>query len=232
MFPDGQAIRQARRAKGLTQKGLAEMVGTYPFAISRIERNDLRPCRALLDAISEALAVDLTDWPVSEYAEQVRRKIPELADPEWLRQKLIVEGLTYQRIGDLVGCSRQRVHQRAQQFGLHRPRRPAASRKPKKRRVIPLKGLLKEKRLRALYNGKLYIARVYRSGRLRMRATGEVYDSPDAAATAVCEQETDGWEFWHYKNPQLGWVPLNTLRQPPDRDESLQEGADIDTRFL
>ncbi len=47
-------------------------------------------------------------------------RIPELADPKWLYQKVTVEGLTYQEIADLLGCSRQYVHQKVNEFGILR----------------------------------------------------------------------------------------------------------------
>jgi len=47
-------------------------------------------------------------------------RIPELADEGWLYQKVTVEGLTYQEIADLLGCSRQYVHQKVNEFGVLR----------------------------------------------------------------------------------------------------------------
>lgn len=210
VYLDGRTIRRARNSKGLTQEDLAGMVGTDADAISRIELNKLRPDRELIEAISRALAADL---PGELAIGRRRPKYLELADRTWLYQKLVVEDLTYQRIADLIGCSRQRVHQRAKQFALRRRKKRSARAKKRKKRVIPLKGLLKEKRLRARHNGKLYVLRVYPSGRLQMRHTGKVYNNPDNAAKAVCKQKTDGWTFWRYKNAERNWVPLSTLRE-------------------
>ena len=47
-------------------------------------------------------------------------RIPELMDREWLYQKVTVEGLSYQEVADLLGCSRQYVHQRVDAFGIPR----------------------------------------------------------------------------------------------------------------
>ncbi len=47
-----------------------------------------------------------------------RNRIPELVDREWLYQKVAVEGLNYKEIGDLMGCSRQYVHQKVNEFGM------------------------------------------------------------------------------------------------------------------
>jgi len=49
-----------------------------------------------------------------------RSRIPELADKNWLKQKVTVEGLTYQEIADLLGCSRQYVHQKVTAYGIRR----------------------------------------------------------------------------------------------------------------
>lgn len=49
-----------------------------------------------------------------------KHRIPELADPDWLRQKVTVEGLTYQEIADLLGCSRQYVHQKVNEYSVPR----------------------------------------------------------------------------------------------------------------
>jgi len=47
-------------------------------------------------------------------------RIPELADEAWLHEKVTIEGLTYQEIADLLGCSRQYVHQKVNEFGILR----------------------------------------------------------------------------------------------------------------
>ena len=140
-------------------------------------------------------------------------KYPEIADKEWLRTKFVDEYLTYQSIADLVGCSRQRVHQRVLEFGLTRPKISRA--KPKKpKRVIPLKGLLKDKRIRAMYKGKRYIAHVMPSGAIKRRDTGEVFDSPCEAAMSISGRKTvDGWNFWSYRVAKGCWEPLAELKQ-------------------
>ncbi len=212
MYRNGEEIRLARTARGLRQKDLAEMVGTYPFAISRIERDDLKPSPVLLDAITRVLDGEVDYMPVAP----PRPRIAELADREWLRQKLTVEGLTYQRIADLVGCSRQGVHKRAQQFGLRprkKPIRLATKRPPKPARKIALKGLLKDKRLRAIYKGKRYIARVFPSGAIKRLDTGQVFDTPSQAARTICSRPVDGWHFWQYKVSQGVWAPLVELKK-------------------
>ena len=49
-----------------------------------------------------------------------RNRIPQLMDRDWLYQKVTVEGLTYQEVGDLVSCSRQYVQQRVAIFDIPR----------------------------------------------------------------------------------------------------------------
>ena len=49
-----------------------------------------------------------------------KNRIPELADKRWLKQKVTIEGLTYQEIADLLGCSRQYVHQKVNEYGVPR----------------------------------------------------------------------------------------------------------------
>ena len=61
-------------------------------------------------------------------------RIPELSDPTWLRQKVTVEGLTYQEVANLLGCSRQYVQQRVDAFGIPR----AEDIRPKHQRIIDL----------------------------------------------------------------------------------------------
>ena len=140
-------------------------------------------------------------------------KYPEIADKDWLRHKFVDEYLTYQSIADMVGCSRQRVHQRVIEFDLTRPKISRA--KPKKpKRVIPLKGLLKDKRIRATHKGKRFIAHVMPSGAIKRRDTGEVFDSPCEAAMSVSgRKRVDGWRFWSYRVSKGCWEPLTDLKQ-------------------
>ncbi|MCP4375695.1 MAG: hypothetical protein GY794_05910 [bacterium] len=140
-------------------------------------------------------------------------KYPEIANVEWLKEKFIDEYLTYQAIADMVGCSRQRVHQRVIEFGLIRPKISRA--KPKKpKRVIPLKGLLKDKRLRGTYKGKRYVGHVMPSGAIKRRDNGEVFDSPCEAARSITKRKrTDGWDFWTFRPTKGKWFPLSLLKE-------------------
>ncbi len=79
---------------------------------------------------------------------------------------------------------------------------------------IPLKGLIKSRSLRRKYKGKMHYAWVLPSGRIKLRATGKLYDSPSGAGVAARKgMSTDGWRFWRYKNAKGEWVPLGELRR-------------------
>ena len=145
--------------------------------------------------------------------EDLPTKFPQIANEEWLRVKFVDEYLTYRAIADIVGCSKQSVQQRLNGFGITRPWISRA--KPKKpKRVIPLKGLLRERRIRAMHNGKRFIGRVMLSGAIKLLNTGEVFDSPCEAAQAVSGRKTvNGWEFWKYQVSEGCWVPLATLKE-------------------
>ena len=139
-------------------------------------------------------------------------RCPQLADREWLHRKIIIENMAYREVAEIVGCSRQRVHQKAKLFDLCRPRK-VARKILKPCRTIPLKGLLDSKRLRGTYKGKLHIAHVFPSGSIKLLSTGQVCDDPDTAAAAVCKRPVNGWDFWQYKAAPGTWKPIRTLME-------------------
>lgn len=53
-------IRGLREARGLSQRELAEKVGTTQSAIARLEAGNISPSLPTLDRIAEALGVELT----------------------------------------------------------------------------------------------------------------------------------------------------------------------------
>lgn len=55
----GANLRSARQAAGLTQRQLAEKIGTDSFQISRWERGANRPQDETLHALIEALGISL-----------------------------------------------------------------------------------------------------------------------------------------------------------------------------
>lgn len=58
----GQAIRTARKARGLTQAELAAMVYCCPGTIASLERGTRRTGHELVEAIGEILKIDLSQW--------------------------------------------------------------------------------------------------------------------------------------------------------------------------
>ncbi|MBR4703333.1 MAG: helix-turn-helix transcriptional regulator [Oscillospiraceae bacterium] len=55
----GEAIRNARTAKGMTQEALAEMIGVVPQTVSKWERNESQPDTELLSPLADALGISL-----------------------------------------------------------------------------------------------------------------------------------------------------------------------------
>lgn len=64
----GANLRAARAAAGLTQRQLAERIGTDSFQVSRWERGANRPQDETLTALADALSIDLAAF----YAEPER----------------------------------------------------------------------------------------------------------------------------------------------------------------
>lgn len=90
----------------------------------------------------------------------------------------------------------------------------AAATRRKAGKNIPLKGLIKSRSLRRKYKGKMHYAWVLPSGRIKLRETGKIYDSPSGAGVAARKgKSTDGWRFWRYKNSKGEWVLLGELRK-------------------
>lgn len=252
--PHHQLILDALTAEDLTVKETAAKVGmgegVVRYVCSRYHikarrgygapEDRLRYKRILNALKSEDLTVDETATKFNVTTAMVRyvcnrygfrprkgyhSRIPELADAEWLRRRIVVERRTLQQVADMVGCSRQRVHQQLLQFGIRPPKRHRGGRH-KRRRRIALKGLLSERRVRAWHDGRQYTARVMRSGAIKLLPDGKVYDNPDKAARAVCKEPTDGWSFWCYKAAPGTWVPIAELRNrmPDEQDGAPQRG--------
>jgi Restriction Enzyme Adenine Methylase Associated len=66
-------------------------------------------------------------------------------------------------------------------------------------------------RLRAWYKGWEYKASLRKDGRISF--DGDLYESPSAAAKAICGREGNGWRFWHIKDSRGDWVPLRVLKK-------------------
>jgi len=91
-------------------------------------------------------------------------------------------------------------------------------RKPRKGRCDAvhapvLGGVLVDRTLRMRYRGKEYRAWINRSGTIRLKHTGELFDSPSGAAKAIRKRESDGWYWWEFKNDHGEWHRLRDLRR-------------------
>ena len=51
-------IRETRKEKGLTQEGLAELIGVTPGYVGQLERNETTPSAVILSKIVEVLGID------------------------------------------------------------------------------------------------------------------------------------------------------------------------------
>jgi hypothetical protein len=65
-------------------------------------------------------------------------------------------------------------------------------------------------RLRRVYKGKLYKARVRRDGRVLFNRV--IYSSPTMAGKAICNHAVNGWQFWECERGPGDWVKLEKLR--------------------
>jgi hypothetical protein len=65
-------------------------------------------------------------------------------------------------------------------------------------------------RIRTRYKGQLVKARLRRD--LTVRWKGKLYNTPSAAARAVCKRTVNGWTFWQYQRSPGDWVPIDELR--------------------
>lgn len=66
-------------------------------------------------------------------------------------------------------------------------------------------------RLRRVYKGKLYKARLRKDGRVVHNRVA--YPSPSAAAKAICGHAVNGWQFWQCERAPGDWVKLQKLRR-------------------
>lgn len=121
-----------------------------------------------------------------------------------------------------------REHERRQRerllygdLSIRRGRQPDRLRFKRKRKKgleapgshIPLRGLFRRnERLRAVYKGRIYSARVRSSGKIYVKGKG-LYNSPSAAAVSVVKRPINGWWFWQVRNKKGDWVRLKSLHK-------------------
>lgn len=91
-------------------------------------------------------------------------------------------------------------------------RRRRRSKARKAKGSLALKGAVERgARLLAEHGGERYHAMLRPDGQLRYE--GVLFTSPSSAARAAIGRTANGWSFWKYKDPELGWMPLNQLRK-------------------
>ena len=61
----GHRVRELRETLGLSQKGLAELVGTHPPTIWRIEHGERMPRQPMLESLASALNTNTRDLLVA-----------------------------------------------------------------------------------------------------------------------------------------------------------------------
>jgi hypothetical protein len=66
-------------------------------------------------------------------------------------------------------------------------------------------------RLRGTLKGKIFRARVRRSGDIRFN--GRIYRSLSLAAIAAIKRPTNGWWFWQVERGRSNWVRLEKIRK-------------------
>jgi hypothetical protein len=74
-----------------------------------------------------------------------------------------------------------------------------------------LKGLVTKRiPLKAWRGGYEYTASLRKDGMISY--DGQVYDSPNSAASAALEKPAGGWGFWRFKDKSGEWVLLRKLK--------------------
>jgi predicted GIY-YIG superfamily endonuclease len=66
-------------------------------------------------------------------------------------------------------------------------------------------------RLRRVFKGKLYKARLRKDGKVTLNRV--VYPSASAAGRAICGHHVNGWQFWNCERAPGDWVKLAKLRR-------------------
>lgn len=91
-------------------------------------------------------------------------------------------------------------------------KKAAATRRKRLKAKVVLNGLIKNQSVRGHHKGVLHRAWVLTSGRIKIKATREVFDSPSSAAEAVVGHKKNGWTFWTYRGADGRWHKLSELR--------------------
>lgn len=67
------------------------------------------------------------------------------------------------------------------------------------------------RKLKMKYKGKLYFARILKSGKISLG--GKRFNSPSLAAGSIAKRAMNGWMVWSFERAPGDWVKLNWLRR-------------------
>ncbi len=66
-------------------------------------------------------------------------------------------------------------------------------------------------RIRMIYKGIKYVAKVRRNGRISFN--GKMFNSPSLAAAMIIKRAANGWNWWKFQRSPGEWVRLDELRK-------------------
>jgi len=91
------------------------------------------------------------------------------------------------------------------------PRREGREPRGLKAPLAPyLSRLRRPRRLKSVFKGREYRARVRNNGQIKWKK--RIYNSPSLVAHAVTGRPTNGWPFWTYERAPHDWAGLHELR--------------------
>ena len=101
MYFDGRIVKRVRKAKGITQRQLADRIGSFFYTISWIERNKLEPDATILQAICRELDLTVQDF----YTAAKPPIVPKIAENigEAVQQARLAAGLDQAALANRVG---------------------------------------------------------------------------------------------------------------------------------
>ncbi len=98
---DGRIVKRVRKAKGITQKHLAERIGSFFYTISWIERNKLEPNATILQAICRELDLTVQDFYTTVKPPIVPKPVENIG--EAVQQARLAAGLDQASLAGRVG---------------------------------------------------------------------------------------------------------------------------------
>ena len=107
----GERIALARLNAGLTQKQLAEKLGTSESYISQYERNKRNPKTDTIQRIAEALNVEIEELVDSETAKAIRGAIAEEKEMKIIEQLIVmIDRLDYDGLKAVLDAATKAWH--------------------------------------------------------------------------------------------------------------------------